>query len=145
MYFKTVRNKRSIVISILIGIVLLAFGTIWFTRYPDVAGNIAMLLGMFSGFGAVFVLIGVIQLFRLRFTPAKKLREEEIRLKDERIIQVTRAAYTISSTAASLLFAVMAFVLVLLDYKIPAIISAGALLIQALVFTVSYAILNKKM
>lgn len=145
MLIKTTRNRTGLLLSVLTGAVLMVFGILLFLNYPDAADNIAMFLGMCTGLGAVFVLAGVYRLLRLRFVPAKKLRHEEICLKDERMIQIARAAHTASSTAASLLFAVLAFVLTLLNYRTAALFAAGALLIQTIVYAVSYAISERKM
>jgi len=142
MLLKTTRNRNGLVLSALTGAVLMAFGIVLYLNDPDAADNIAMFLGMCTGLGAAFLLAGVYRLLRLRFMSAKKLRQEEICLKDERMIQIARTAHTASSTAASLLFAVLAFVFALLNFKTAALFAAGA---QTIVYAVSYAITDRKM
>ena len=48
-------------------------------------------------------------------------------------------------TVASVLFAIMAFVFLWLDYKIPAFISVGALYVQLLAFFIAYKHFSSKM
>lgn len=145
MICKATKNKRHVYLMLFAGAISMAFGIIGVLDDPELTGDGAMLMGMFTGLGAAFAGVSIIRLLHLRFAPAKKLKEEEINKKDERNIQVTRASYAVSNTAATLLFAVMAFVFVWLGYRIPAFISVGAMWVQVLVFLISYRILNKKM
>lgn len=145
MYCKTIKNKRYWYLILLAGFVSLAFGLIGVLRDPEMSGDGAMLLGMFTGMGAAFAGVSIVRLLHMRFAPAKKLKQEEINLKDERNIQVIRASYAVSNTAATILFAVMAFVFVWLGYRIPAFIAVGAMWLQIVVFLISHRVLNKKM
>lgn len=143
-YGKSHKSAKSGFVSILIGVILAAFGVLGVLLDIARAFNLVMFFGMLVGVGAVFIGGGVITLLRIKFNP-QKLREEEINRKDERTIQVTRASYAVSNSAAALLFAVMAFVLVLLNYITPALIAVGALCIQALVSALAYRVFNKRM
>ncbi|NLA86409.1 MAG: hypothetical protein GX847_03830 [Clostridiales bacterium] len=149
MIVKSVQNKshksrRNSYISILIGVILVAFGVLGVLLEMVQSFHLVMLLGMFTGIGAVFIGGGVFTLYRVRFAP-QKLKEEEINRRDERNIQVTRASYAVSNSAAALLFGFMAFILVLLNYITPALIAVGALCIQALVSVIAYRVFNKRM
>lgn len=141
---KLSNSRSSAYISILIGVILAALGVLGVLLDIARAFNLFMLLGMLVGVGAVFIGGGMFTLIRARLKP-EKLKEEEINRKDERNIQVTRASYAVSNTAAALLFGVMAFVLVLLDYITPALIAVGALCVQALVSALAYHFFNKRM
>ncbi len=145
MYCKTINNKRYWYLLLLAGAVSLAFGIIGILKDPEMSGDGAMLMGMFTGLGAAFTGIGIIRLLYMRFASPKKLKSEEINRKDERNIQVIRASYAVSNMAATILFAAMAFVFVMLGYRIPAFISVGAMWLQVVVFLISYRVLNKKM
>lgn len=145
MYYKTIKNSAYWLALLLAGAVILAFGVIGTLKELGTSNHIDMLLGMFCGLGGALVVISVIKLLYMRFAPAKKLKQEEIMLKDERNIQILRASYTVANVAATLLFAVMAFLFVWLGYIVPGLISAGALILQVAVFIISYAILSKKM
>lgn len=145
MYCKTIKNNAYWLALLLVGAVMLVFGVIATLRELGTSDNVEMLLGMFCGLGGALVVISVIMLLYMKFAPAKKLRQEEINLKDERNIQILRASYTVANVAATVLFAVMAFLFVWLGYIVPGLISAGALMIQVAVFMISYAILSKKM
>lgn len=104
-----------------------------------------MLLGMFTGFGAAWIVVGIIAICRNKFMSKEKLRKEEINLKDERNIQIYRMSFTNANFACSVIFALMAFLFVGLGYKIPGLISIGALWVQTFVFLVSYFYYSKKM
>ena len=123
----------------------LAFGLIGILKDPTLTGNMAMLLGMFTGLGSVFFIVSIIRLLYLRFASAAKLKAEEINNKDERNIQIARAAGMAANLAAILLLAAMAFIFVWMDYRIPGIIAAGAIWVQAAVFLVAERIYEKKM
>ena len=128
MLCRSVTGKRMLLSG---AAVLLAVGLSRFLSAPEAGGVSALLLGVFT-------------LYRVRFAP-QKLKEEEINRRDERNIQVTRASYAVSNSAAALLFGFMAFILVLLNYITPALIAVGALCIQALVSVIAYRVFNKRM
>jgi hypothetical protein len=92
MLCKVIKNKRYWYFLMLAGAVSASFGIIGILTEPDVACNIAMLLGMFTGIGAALLVFGVIRLLYMKFAPAAKLKAEEINMKDERNVQVGRAA-----------------------------------------------------
>jgi hypothetical protein len=139
------RNKGAMAVIVATGVVLMAFGTLWGLKEQTMSGKFAMLMGMFTGIGAVALAFGIYGLFHLRFAPKEKLREEERSLRDERLIQVRRSAYTISNLAATILFSALIFTFTILDDRTPALITAGALCLQSLTFIVSYRILEKRM
>ncbi|MBU5674866.1 hypothetical protein KQI88_00360 [Alkaliphilus sp. MSJ-5] len=145
MLCKSVKNNRFWQVLIVVGIVTLVFGIVYYSNLPKDAHNMSMLMGMFSGTGGAFVAIGVIKLIQHKRTAPEKLRQKEIELKDERNIQILRIAYTIANLTATILFIIMAFVFVWLDYKTPAFISLGAMYIQLLAFFIAYKYFNSKM
>ncbi len=144
MLCKAIRNRKYWYVMILVGIVSLAFGLVGILTEPDVPGNVAMLLGMFTGMGAVLFILSVIRLLYLRFAPAAKLKAEEILMKDERNVQVGRAAGAAANIAATLMFAVMAFAFVWMGYRIPAYIAVGAVWVQADVRLSAQRVYDKK-
>jgi len=145
MYCKSKKSNRYLIGLVIVGAISLVFGIIGHKVSLASTGNEDMLLGMFSGLGATFVATGTIRLFRNKFTSKEKLKQEEIDLKDERNVQILRAAYTITNVASSILFALLAFVFVWLNYRTPAFIAIGALWIQVIVFFISYCYFSKKM
>lgn len=145
MFCKSIKNNKFWKILIVVGIITLIFGIIGYTIPLDDVHNINMLMGMFSGMGGAFTTIGIIKLIRYKRITAEKLKKEEIELNDERNIQVLRAAYTIGNMVATVLFAVIAFIFVWLDYIIPAFISLGAIYIQWLGFFLAYKYYNANM
>lgn len=145
MLCKTIKSKRFWPILIVIGMVLLVFGIVSSIRFPDDAHNMNMLMGMFTGMGSAFIAIGIVKLIHYKRTPAEKLKQEQIELNDERNIEILRIAYTIANVIATILFIVMAFTFVWLDYRIPAFFSIGAMCVQVLAFSIAYKYFNGKM
>ena len=145
MFCKSIKSNKYWVSLLIVGIVSLVFGVVGYKNDLALSSNGDMLLGMFSGMGGAFIVIGVIKLLHNKFASAAKLKEEIINMNDERNIQILRAAYTIANVASTVMFAVMAFVFVWLDYRTPAFIAVGAIWIQLIVFLISYSYFNKKM
>lgn len=139
------RNAKAYAGSIFVGIITMIFSLICFLNGSSESHNFSMLMGMFCGLGSVATVLGIIRLIHYKRTPAAKLKQEEIELKDERNVEILRIAYTVSSSAASILFAVMAFVFVGLNYIMPSFICVGALWIQILVFLIAHRYFSKKM
>lgn len=145
MFCKSLKSNRYWFTLLIVGMISLLFGVVGYKSGWSSTGNEEMLLGMFTGLGAAFAATSIFRLLRRKFSSAEKLKQEEIDLKDERNIQILRVAYTVANTAASLLFAVLTFVFVWLDYRVPAFITIGALWIQAIVFFLAYIYFSKKM
>lgn len=145
MFCKSFKSTRYWVTIMVVGIVSLLFGIIGYKNGLSSSNNEDMLLGMFTGLGAAFAAISIYRLLHRKFSSAEKLKQEEIDLKDERNIQILKSAYSISNTAATILFAVLAFVFVWLDYRIPAFIAVGAIWVQVIVFFISYSYISRKM
>lgn len=145
MFCKAITNKRYWLLVLAVGIVSLAFGVIGILLEPEAEGNGAMLLGMFTGMGGALTVLSIVRLIYLAVAPAARLREQEIKLRDERTVTILRASYTVANTAATLMFAVMAFVFVWLGYRVPAYISVAALWVQLAVFMIAQRVISKKM
>ncbi len=145
MLCRIIKNKRYWYLLILVGAVSLAFGLIGVLTEPQASGNIAMLLGMFTGLGGTLFVFSIIRLLYLRFAPAAKLKQEEINRNDERNIQVARAASAAANTAVTIMLTIMAFAFVLMGYKVPGYIAVGAIWVQAIVTVIAQRICEKKM
>lgn len=144
MFGKSMSNKYYKIL-ILVGITTMVFGFIIFKRISVEGHNISMLKGMFQGAGASIAGIGIVKLIQNRITPEEKLKAKEIELYDERNIQVLRVASAVANTAAILLFAILAFIFMGMNYIVPAFISIGAMYIQLLTFFIAYRYYNNKM
>lgn len=145
MFCKSIKNTKFWVIMVTAGVVSFLFGIVGYQSNMSSSGDGDMLLGMFTGMGAVFTILGIIRLLYIRFAPAEKLKAEQIKLNDERNIQVLRAAYSVAYAVSVALFAVLAFVFVGLGYRVPAFITIGALWIEVIVFLISHTYFNNKM
>lgn len=145
MFGKSIKSNKFWSTLVIVGIITFIFGVVCTKRIPADADNLNMLVGMFTGLGASFTAIGIVKLIHYKRTSVVKLKQEEIELKDERNIQILRAAYSVGYAVDSVLFAIMAFVFLWLDYKIPAFISIGALCVQLLAFLITYKYFSSKM
>lgn len=145
MFCKSMKDNRIWATLVVVGIISFVFGIIGNIGVPDEADNISTLMGMFTGVGCAFIAIGIFKLIHYKKTSAEKLKQEEIELKDERNIQLLRIACSVSNAAGYVLFAIMAFVFIALDYRIPAFICIGALYVQLLAFLISYRFYSSRM
>lgn len=145
MLCKYIRDKRIWWAFIFVGAISLVFGIVAHNNLPEDVHHLDMLMGMFSGAGAALVGIGIVQLIRLKLMPAEKLKREEIELKDERNVQLLQISFTISSVAATILLAIMAFLFVGLNYQVPAYICIAAVYLQLIVFLIVHRHYSKKM
>ena len=87
---------------IIVGIVTLVFSFILYRNISYAPHNVHMLMGMFTGLGSALTVVGSVKLIRHKKASAKKLKEEEIELNDERNIQILRKAYSVSNKMATL-------------------------------------------
>jgi Ca2+/Na+ antiporter len=145
MFCKSIKSNKFWVTLVGVGIISFIFGLVGNMGVPDEAGNISMVMGMFTGLGSAFIAIGIVKLIHYKRSSAIKLKQEEIELKDERNIQILRVAGSVANATASALFAIMAFVFVFLDYRIPAFVCLGALYVHLLVFFISYKYYSSRM
>jgi len=145
MFSKSIKNNRIWATLVVVGIISFIFGIVGNIGVPDEADNISTLMGMFTGGGSAFIAIGIFKLIHYKRNSDVKLKQEEIELKDERNIQILSYASSVANTTASVLFAIMAFVFVGLDYRIPAFICIGALYVQILTLLISYKYYSSKM
>ena len=145
MYCNKYKNRKFNFILIIVGLFSLLFGVINFSLGIDESHNSSMLMGMFSGLGASFIVIGVIQFIRPKVVSSEKLKQEEIDSNDERNIQLMRIAYTVSSVSATIIFAILSFLFLWLGYRVPAFIAVGCIYVQLLVYIIAHKYYSTKM
>lgn len=145
MFCKSIKNSKFWGILIAIGIVSIIFGSVANGMLPDDAHNLSMFMGMFVGTGGAFIGIGIVRLVRLKTASPQKLKQEEIERNDERNIQILRISYTVANVTATIIFAIMAFTFVFLDYIIPALISIGAIYVQLAAVFIAHKYYSKQM
>lgn len=145
MFCKSIKNNKFWGVLIVVGLVSLVFGIVANSMIPDDARNLSMFTGMFVGAGSAFIGIGVVKLVRLKTVSPEKLKQEEIELNDERNIQILRISYTIANATATIIFAIMAFCFVFLNYIIPALVSVVAIYVQLAAFLIAHKYYSKKM
>ena len=145
MLCKSYQNKNFYIGLIIIGLLSITFGAVFQQYIPENAHNLSMTAGMLSGIGAAFIAVGVIRLIKFKRSSPEKLKAEEIELKDERNIQILRATYSVVAAASILIFAILAFVFLLLDYMVPAWIAISGIYVEVVIFFIAYKIISSKM
>jgi len=145
MLCKSYQNKNFYIGLIVIGFLSIIFGVVFEQYIPENAHNLSMTAGMLSGIGAAFTAVGVIRLIKFRKSSPEKLKAEEIELRDERNIQILRATYSVVAGASILIFAILAFVFLLLDYMVPAWITISGIYVEVIIFFIAYKIISSKM
>ena len=146
MLCKTIVSKKYWYLLLLTGAVSLVVGTVWaITNKGELNGGPAMLIGMFSGLGAVLFIFSAIRLAYMAAVSPVKLKKEEIKFRDERNIQITRLSLSASGVAATLAFAVLACIFFWLGDIIPAFCLLGAMWLQVLVTVIAHRVYNAKM
>lgn len=129
----------------IIGIFSLLFSILLERSLTADAHSLSMLAGMLTGIGGAFTIVGIIRFIYLSKQSPEKLRLNELQLKDERSIQITRISFTITALIALMLLLGMAFTFLILDYMFPAIISLCCLYVVMLSFFISRRYYNQKM
>jgi len=145
MFCKLTKHKWVWHVFLVIGIIALALGILGPKIIQNEQQNLDMLMGMFFGLGIVFTTMGGIKVIKYRRISSEKLKREEIELSDERNIQILRAANSVANASATIIFVIMAFIFVTLNYIVPAFIAIGAMLIQSLILLIAKRQMNKRM
>jgi len=102
-------------------------------------------MGIITGIGGAFAGVGIVRLIHQHRTAPEKLREEEIERTDERNVQILRASYSLSNTAAAVLFAFMVIIFSAMGSITESYISLAALMLQQLIFMIGQRYYSSKM
>lgn len=145
MICKTLKGTRFYGVLIFVGVVLSVFGIISESMLRESAHNMSRLMGTFTGMGGGLIGVGGARLIHQKITSPEKLKQEQIKLKDERNVQILRVAYTISNAVASLLFASLVIIFFAIGSTIESYICIAAMLLQQGVFWIAYRYYNNKM
>lgn len=132
-------------IMVAVGIVSIVFSIYTYIGLPEDEHDLIMLMGMFTGFGAAFLVLGIINVIKTRRMTREQLKQEEIERNDERTVAVNGKAYTVSSIITSVFLAVSAFALVGLGYRVAAYIVIGGLYLQIISLLVATRYFQKRM
>lgn len=146
MLYKFVERKAKLyVVMIIVGIVLGAFGVVKAITLPETAHIASRVMGMITGIGFSFACLGIIQLVRYRISTPEKLKLKQIEQYDERNIQITRIAYTISSLSATIMLVGLVFLFTIMGSITESYICLVAILIQSGIFISAYHYYRDKM
>lgn len=137
--------KRYWQALLVVGVVTFLFGILMHRNMTGISHNKSMLNGMIQGGGFALAAMGGFKLLQIKRSSLEQIKSREIELKDERNIELTRISLSISSSIATLLFAIMAFLFVAMDYIVPGLISIAAMYIQLISLFIAYKYYNKKM
>lgn len=145
MFCNMADKKAMNLFWIVLGSISTIMGIFLSCQLPEDASNYMQFAGMLTGFGCGVLAVGLLFMLRRRFSTPEKIKEREIEQKDERNIQVVRAAYTMAACAGFILFALLGFLFTLMGEFMSCVISLIAMYIDIAVFAVSYLVLQKKM
>ncbi|MBE5801265.1 MAG: hypothetical protein E7319_03155 [Clostridiales bacterium] len=146
MFCKNVnRNKWIGWAMVALGIVSFAYGLLTFLIVQPEGQAFNTLLGMFTGFGFGIICVAIFYTIRSKVVPQKKLEQEEIERNDERNIAIVRTACTVGMIAASIVFVVLAFVLMSLGYRVPSFLCIGGLYVTFIATFIARKVLEGKM
>lgn len=145
MFCKTEKSSKFYISMLVVGILLFALGIIKAIMLPDTAHLESRIMGMLTGLGGGIAGFSIMRLIQLKVSSPEKLKQKQIEKHDERNIQLARTAYTISSMSATLMFAGLVFLFTMMGSITESYICLGALLLQSLIFFVSYGHFEKKM
>ena len=137
--------KRYWQILLVVGTLTLIFGVTSHKNMTGISPNVSMFNGMIQGAGCAFAAIGGFKLLQNKTITSEKRKAKEIELNDERNIAVTRISLAVSSTVGTIIFGVLSFVFVALDYIVPAMFLVVAIYIQLIALFIAYKYYNKKM
>jgi hypothetical protein len=139
------KQTKAMITLIIVGVFMVVFGIVKAITLPETAYLESRIAGMVLGIGSAFAVSGVIRLIRIKVASPEKLKLREIEEKDERNIQITRIAYTISSMSATILLAALVFIFTFMNSITESYICLAALLLQLAIFLISRIYYNKKM
>lgn len=145
MFCNMADRKAKNLFCIILGSVSTVLGIFLKIRFPEDAHNYQQFAGMLTGFGCGILAVGIVFTIRRLLSTPEKLKEREIEKKDERNIQIMRAAYATAAFGAFILFALMTFIFTLMGEFTACLITIVAMYVDIAVFVISYLILQKKM
>lgn len=129
----------------LLGLALIAAGAIWMHNMPEQSDNLDMFAGMIAGMGGSFACIGAYAMVRRRRATPETLRRERVEQTDERNVEIRHKAYAVSNMVGTLLFALLAFVFVWLDYRTPAFLCIAAMCVQTASMFIAIRVIGRRM
>ena len=143
--YKFIKNKKIWWISSLVGLITALYGVLSTFVFGIEGHTNDMLNGMFSGFGTVLFLAGIILFIRDKTITDEKRKLDEIEANDERNRQITAKSCVVGTITAMICLGVMAFLFVAIDYRVPSYISIGSMYIILGSLGISKLIYTKKM
>lgn len=132
-------------IMVVIGVVSLVFGIVFTNMLDESQHNLNMLAGMFSGAGTGLLGVAVFMTIRDRRMTPEQRKEIEIEQNDERNVALMNRTMSIVAVSLVITLAVLAFVLVAMNYAAPAIMMIAAIYLQIPVMMITYRRLNNRM
>lgn len=132
-------------IMVVIGVVSLVFGIVFTNILDESQHNLNMLAGMFSGAGTGLLGVAVYMTIRDRRMTPEQRKEIEIEQNDERNVALMNRTMSIVAVSLVITLAVLAFVLVAMNYAAPAIMMIAAIYLQIPVMMITYRRLNNRM
>ncbi len=137
-------KRENIKSMVIIGIILAILGFVATFKIDDSIHNLHMAAGFLTGIGIAFVGLALNQYIKYKRMTEDETIEYEIELNDERNIRIEQMANSLTNKISYLILGTISFVLILMNYPVPAIIIAGAIVLISIVFRLSLNYYEKK-
>ncbi len=144
MFKKCIMKRENIKSLILIGILFMAFGIIPTFIVDKEVHNIYMAAGMLTGIGMALFVLAIFNYIRYKRLSKLELEELEIEMNDERNARIEQMAYSLTFKISMILIGLVVFILMLLNYIVPAYIVLGVFIIASIIFQLSTKHYSKK-
>ncbi|NLY21369.1 MAG: hypothetical protein GXZ08_08820 [Tissierellia bacterium] len=130
-------KRENIKSMVIIGIILAILGFVATFRIDDSIHNLHLAAGFLTGIGTSFVGLALNQYIKYKRMTEDEAMEYEIELKDERNIRIEQMANSLTNKISYLILGTVSFVLILMNYPVPAIINVLTMISISIVFKLS--------
>lgn len=144
MFKKCIIKKDNVKSIIFIGFILMILGLVPTFIVDEDLHNIYMAAGFLFGLGVALFAMALMQLMKYRKMSDIELKDIEIEMNDERNIKIEQMAYSLTFRVSMLLIGLVSFILILLNYIVPAYFVLGMFVLLSMIFRLSAKHYNKK-
>ena len=140
-------TKKEIIwlVLMIIGLAMIVSAVVWFGNIPDDDHYLSRISGVLCGVGGGLLGISAAKFIGSRMATPEQARRKEIEQRDERNIQVSRAAMSVVAASAFIILAAMSLLFTFMDLHPADIICSSAIGLLLIIYVVAFNRLNKKM
>lgn len=145
MLCKVLKGTKFNIIMLVTGLIMLSFGIVKQNYLPESAHLASRLMGMLTGSGSAFAIVGAIRLIYKKLATPEKLKLKRIEEKDERNTMILRRASVVSNIAAALMLGGFVYLFTIMGSITESYICLAALFIQCIIFLTTHYYYKKTM